>query len=699
MIAGSSLSSSERQRLPDPDRVTDAAIIGFASWTVLSHAVTIAGGSLDDLLLAAALSVLTAAIGRPFLGRITGTTAAVEPDCPSAQAPDGASASIRTGRWLGLAAAAGFAIWVSAIAGIPRSVLWASATGVLVGGAGGAILQPAPTPPAAVEPRRGLIWGLALVLALVTLCANRPDWDDALYVNMAASAADHPDAPLLADDYMHGVDSLPIALPTYRVHSLETLAGALSRVTDVPAIAWFHLVFASFGAVLVVFAIGRVARLLAPGRWLWVTLATLAVLLLIGDVHAWYSNFAFVRLHQGKGIFVTALAPLILAYGIELARQPSRATWIRLAAVQVAAVGLTASALWIAPTVAVLAVIASSRPDRRSLTTIGAAVLSATYPIALAGGLWLGMTSPQNPLGRAIAGRLPVDRPAAAESEEPAETTREELDVRADEVAKGVDVVVGDGPLRLAVLALLLWGWWLSPEVAARRVHLVMASFFGAVLINPMLVPLLVRTVTGEPTFWRVCWVVPVPLLAGLFLTSPVARFEDRKGKLLAVALSIAVLGLVPSRPVFCVPLAAELGPPGLKVPPAYEVARALVELVPPDTPVVTPMTVSPWVVTFHHGPHPVVVRPHYFQVVSAVLGEKEARRRFSAFRAVSWPRTYEPRNRGLYEVLDSMPVTGVVVTIGAGNPEAVENALQDRGFVNRWEDDSYRVWVRTPTG
>ena len=61
------------------------------------------------------------------------------------------------------------------------------------------------------------------------------------------------------------------------------------------------------------------------------------------------------RLHQGKAVLVTLLVPLVAAYGIELARRPSLASGLRLAAAQIAAVGASATGLWLAPAVAGLA--------------------------------------------------------------------------------------------------------------------------------------------------------------------------------------------------------------------------------------------------------------------------------------------------------------------------------------------------------
>ena len=62
---------------------------------------------------------------------------------------------------------------------------------------------------------------LALVAVAVTLVAHRPDEDDAFYLNVAVSAIDFPEAPLLHYDGMHGEVGLPILETHYRAQSYE----------------------------------------------------------------------------------------------------------------------------------------------------------------------------------------------------------------------------------------------------------------------------------------------------------------------------------------------------------------------------------------------------------------------------------------------------------------------------------------------
>ncbi len=680
-------------RLLRPDRLTDALCAGFAAWTVLCNIVVMAGGSLDDLLLAFAAAALSAAIGFAVHRHTRSANGDLLTDSiVSEQEEEAMPAPVRTRRWLAWTAAAGLAVWIGAVIGLSTGTLWALSTTVVVVGASLVLVQPTAPGTVSATPQFSIVWALALICAVVTLCANRPDMDDALYINMAASAADHPDAPLLARDHLHGLDDVPMVLPTYRAHSLEPLAGGMARLTGLPAVFWLHLVFAPVAAMLAVFVIARLARLVAPGRWLATTAATVAILLVVGDTHAWYSNLAFVRLHQGKGIFLTVMVPLILAYGIEAVRHPSRKNWLRLAGVQVVAIGVTATALWLAPALAVTGVLLSIRPDRKGLRNIGIAVITTFYALTLAMGFWHTYYRPNSVLSRVFSGRsASVRTPGAVPEKVHRETI--EANVR---IAETVSKVVGDGRLRLAVFGLLLWGWWLSPETMVRRLNLVCTAVFAVVFLNPYLVPLVATSVTGEWTFWRVSWILPVPLLAGLALTSPVVRLPGWRGPAAAAGLTALVLTFIPSARVFGSADGARIGAPSLKVPAEYEVARALVELVPEGSMVVAPIEVAPWVATFHHPPYPVVVRLQYVHMVEAALGPKATNRRVKAVLAVTKPHARGRPLFNLFKLVDTSPVVGVVVASDSDPTSRLERGLQKRGFSREWSGPGYQIWIRS---
>ena len=228
---------------------------------------------------------------------------------------------------------------------------------------------------------------MCLGCVALTLVAHRPDADDPFYLNFAVHAVDHPEAPLIAYDTLHGFPELPLSLPVYKVHSIELLEAAVSYLTGLRVLDVAHLLFPVLAALWVVLAYARLSRLLSPTRWIWVLGGALAFLFCIGSPHQSYGNFAFVRLHQGKAVLLSALLPLVIAYGLEFALAPSRRRWLRLAASQIAAVGLSASALWSAPTVAALALASAAPWGRRGARVVLLGLTASAYPLAVAAGL------------------------------------------------------------------------------------------------------------------------------------------------------------------------------------------------------------------------------------------------------------------------------------------------------------------------
>ncbi|MEO2005776.1 MAG: DUF6077 domain-containing protein, partial [Candidatus Poribacteria bacterium] len=342
------MATPAKETLPLSERIVLGVCAGFALWTLCTNTVVAAGGTLTTLIGLFALA-----------GTVTGIIAFRYRDRGHPKTPDVPEPTTREplGRTqqVALATAFGGAAVVSSFLG--PIALWALLVVALAVAAWlwvwpetSAVTQPASHP--ALE--LGL-FALGFACALYALLIHRPDADDAFYINLAVAAVDHPDLPLLARDTLHGRFDLPIHLAVYRLHSYELLNGAVSWLTGFPAIRVFHWGAASVGAFLVPLAFAALFRRLTPKHWLWATFALVIVLAAPGETHRWYGNFAFVRIWQGKGIFLFVFLPLIWLAGIRFALQPNPRRWLALAAAQIAALGCSSTALWAAPVAALIA--------------------------------------------------------------------------------------------------------------------------------------------------------------------------------------------------------------------------------------------------------------------------------------------------------------------------------------------------------
>lgn len=675
------------------DGLCNLACFAFAAWTLLCHLTVFLGGSLLQLLSAATVVAVLVGAARLLPHR--------ERNTPEEPAPAPPVPGRRTPPWVTVAGVAlGGGLALALVMGVDPIRLWLPATAYLVVATLASLRRPPePTEPAPSRASAVGLWSLAVAAVLLTAGLCRPDADDALYVSMAVAAADAPAAPLLAGDPLHGVPGVRLDFPTYRLHALEPLAGAASHLTGVEAIVWLHLVVPPLAALVGVLAVGRVARRVAPTRWPWVTAAVVALLVGVGQPHGWHGNFAFVRLHQGKGILVTVALTLLLAYSLELARSPGRRTWLRLAAAATAAVGLNASALWLTPAVVLPAVLAAVPLDRRGARAAALTGLALAYPLLLGAGFSLALRSTAQPLRPYLLGLpiLPSLDSMRSQAEPPPAVAAHPRAVP-PRLAHLVDRVFLDARFAIPCAIVLLCGWWLSPETLARRLHLVFAALAATALFNPHLVDWLAANVVGPHTAWRLAWVVPLPLLLALALTAPAARWPGAVGTGAGILLVGGFVALTSAYPVWSPANETTFRPLHLKTPPEREVARALGAAVRPSAVVVAPLDVSPWLTTFHHHPHPLVVRNQYLQPLRERLGAEEVNARRDLAWLVSQPELRPAHLERLLRGLDRFAVEGVCFPSPVAHRSALDAGLTELGFRrSRGVVGGCEIWARTP--
>ncbi len=650
-------------------RLLDGSVVLFGVWTSWCWTLQALGASFDTLVSLAWVPLLAAAAVLRWLP-------APNSACSGAAAPQGAVAKLEAEalqpRALAVAAAAsGLVMVVAGAAGKGAyPVYWVLAVGVLVAAgvrarrdgpdnaaAADGARAPAAAPTAvsalpatltsaAPHDRGGgaalvALFALCVLAAGVTLAAHRPDADDSFYLNLVVTALDRPAEPLLAYDGLYGERGLPPFETWYRLKSYEPLVATLSRLGGVDPKALYYLVFPALFAVLCVLAHWSALRRLGgrPGAVAGAAAVVLA-LLAWGDVHQAYGNFAFVRMFQGKAVAVVVAVPAALSYAAGFCRTPGARTWMLLALVQVAAVGISGSAVVAVPTTALLLVAAWSAAERRPALVLWAG--AAALPVA--------------GFAAATVARMPLAQRLAISwadvTQLPALST------------SGLSAVLGTGPrARFALFALLL-----APLVAApgRRRRLAIAYVLALLLavMNPWTPALAGRFV--QRFLWRIFWAVPFPLLIGLCVQrlatlrrraaapqAPVPRAAWPRspgwpgwlpGAAAAAGFSV-IFACLPGTWTLSPRDGTRLGLPAPKVPPEHELAATLVALSRPTDLVLAPYDLAEWVTTFRRHPRLIGVRPEYY---GAVAGEGprgiDERRRLEAL--VGGPATSQPPPR-----------------------------------------------------
>lgn len=370
-----------------------------------------------------------------------------------------------------------------------------------------------------------VILGSCLVAALLTLFANRSDLDDAFYVAVAAFAHAHPRDPLLASDPMFGRDSFPLIFPSYQFSSYELLGAAIAWLLKIPAMDVIYRLLAPLAAMAAVASIFFCSKQIYPRRWIVTGIIAITLLLVLGEGHRSVGNFGFVRIFQGKAIFLSAIVPLI--YALSFRYQSLEGTsrdLLLLVYTQLAAIGLSNFAPLAAPMAGLTAALAAHPIDNRQRA--GKFLkLAASCTVALPYLAW-------------IAWRSHDAMVFANDSRESA-------------AAAWLEVF---GPTQQFLIAsILMLGPLLTHDRILRWRLSVPCIALMSVLLNPWFSSFIARYVTTPPVYWRVTWIFPLTVLlaAGIMVINErIWRAKSVRDISLAIVtgIGIATLGVMSLR-------------------------------------------------------------------------------------------------------------------------------------------------------
>lgn len=606
-------------KLPDPNHfsICDHFVLGFALWTIVSNLTALTGGSLSHLIFFFFLSVCLLLLSRFWLKK------------------------------------------------------------------GPILHSSSKTPRDKKNPsqfkHRCLFWTMTVLAICLTLIAHRPDADDTFYVNLAVAAADAPSTPILQTDTMHSLSGASILLPVYKTHSIEMLTGAISFLTRIPAIYVFHIFFAGLAAMFTIFAYGKLFRIIAPEHWSWGVFTVFLFLCANGDVHRTYGNFSFVRLHQGKGMFVSIMIPLLITYGLQFARHPTLKYWILLSSAQITSIGMTSTALWVAPLIAVLAVLSGipAMNVQDQVKRILAGFSTSLYVIGL--GLYIRLNYHIN-LDYHIPGVIFTENVAPFRL-----------------LTYSIKYAFGYEYFAMASGLITLTTWVFCQNRLARRLCLIFPLCVILIFMNPFLIGFLANNLTSSLVYWRFFWILPLPTIIGIafltLLSSTKLRLSSLERYAVYLLLLVIFFGFLPDRYIFSETNRTRIGFPGLKVPDQYRIARTLNDVLRDRVNVLVPQTVSVWLTTFHNHPFPLLSRTQYY----SFLYPEESREAILALKLYIMG-SKKPENASIFfrDGLQRYQVKGVCFALS--NPWAAEirNILNDLKFekFKNFPPLPYEIWI-----
>ena len=511
------------------------------------------------------------------------------------------------------------------------------------------------------------------IAAIITLLINRPDIDDAYFLNAAIATLRNPDLPLLSFDGMHGDPNIPIQQSDHRPQTYMLLVSFLATWTDLsPRTLYYVLLPPLWGALVPLSYFVVIKRLCAQSAWLALPIAML-ILSAWGESHQVFGNFAFVRLFQAKSIFVALLCPLLVHYTLEFMETPFWRTWCKLLLVQVVSVGMSTTAAVVAPLAVIMALFASSGVAKQRVIP----ALSGAGTLLYCGLILLWVLSER------------VVNPGVAD--------------QADMLT--IYHVIGSGARGSIALLLFL----LLPLIMLRQNHpyrfWMWRYVFVAVifLFNGLTTELAGRLVSGVFS-WRLFWAVPLPLFLGVgfglaaeaFYRQPDKRAKIKTVWIAAIASVLAVFlfagqwSFSPSNQVF-------FDGPGPKVNPyTKDAAKIVLQQATRNDLVLAPEAVASVLTGYEDHPRLLYVRPHYTRHLQWYFGEPEVKKRLRlgllADHGCASPGEYE----WLVRELQSREVKVVVLFDNKSVADCVDISswLKPIGYT-KMETSFYQIWIR----
>ena len=289
------------------DRLCDGMVFSLAGWTLVCNAVVLFGGGLQTLVIVGSgVAASVAALWFGLRRRARKVDVASLPNSGAEFAGPSPPSDLGIGVRAG-GVVASLLIVAAAVAGLDYRVVWGLSVLVLAIALSRVWRVAQPNAPERRPNWERATWLLAALGSAFPLFVHRWSLDDIYYVNVAVAAVDAPGRALLRFDTLHGIAGLQTMFPIYKINSFELLAAAVSYGSPLSAIQAMHWFLPALFGGFVVLAYARLLRLLTPRVWLASLLVVLAVFLVVAERNAFYSNLAFVRLHQGKCVFLSVL--------------------------------------------------------------------------------------------------------------------------------------------------------------------------------------------------------------------------------------------------------------------------------------------------------------------------------------------------------------------------------------------------------
>jgi hypothetical protein len=538
-----------------------------------------------------------------------------------------------------------------------------------------------------VRKLKGREWAVVLCFSVaavvLTLAVSRSDLDDAFYVAVAAFASGNPSEPLLAFDPMHGERTLPLGFPSYRFASFELLAGAIAYLLGIPAMDIMYKALPPLWAVTSVFCTFLLAQELMPKRWLLLGAIALLLVVILGETHRAPANFVFVRMFQGKAVYLSVVVPAIFYLTARyFSARGTLADLFLLGCTQITGIGMTGFGMLAAPMAGVGALISNAciLERGRRIKLWGVLVtLASPIPYLIAAGIF----------PEVLRSFIAV-----------AFNWVWGLSLPPSEAAFQVWKSVFGASQQYLVAILLLAGPVLAQDAVIRRRLAIPPLLLFAIYLNPWLADFI--CIYAPDLYWRVVWTFPVLVFLSASVCVIIDWLAQTQGQRFSPAiLAATVVGLIVLSLPFHTLRSQNSGLQwdfaGRKIPiNDYLVAEKAIHVNGKKGRLLAPDEISGVISRFEEHPKLVSVRGMYLDSRAEAFGREEYLERSALHRFVSG--SPEKDTEISSRALNSLKVATIVMAQKNENEDIIRFLLSE-DYRRVVMTNNYSIWSRCVSG
>lgn len=478
------------------DFASDWALLAFAAWTLIAY-----GGMVTEAKVSLLVPIWLATAVLLGFGLVVLSRGRPTPAPPRRIGVPGLG--FLTGRYrrpllmASVAAGAGSALLAAATQRAPWSLVWVAA--VIAVALAVAMVWTSPERPMELgsQPRWAEHAFAALVglgFAAMSLFINRPNADDAFYVNRATATAQLNRIPV-RDVLFTDERVAPTSAAGLPVDTFSALQGALGRFFGIHGASFAYYVTPPLMTFLATWALWRLLRAWAPRN--------LVLCFALGCVYWVFSaqssltagSYFLSRMWQGKVIFVAWLVLIVYTYLTRWLARRDALTAVLLLAAGLSSIGMTGSAAFVAPLL--FATAALPLVVRREWRGLPVLIAASAIPFLI---------------GFVATRKYPLADQLGGVINDPSWYFHEVVGV-------GLVGVVG---------AIGVWSApWLARSGPAARLTGGIAAVSLVVLI-PGLLPALSEAIDLGRALRRMLWIIPLPAVVGLLGALPLALLLRR---------------------------------------------------------------------------------------------------------------------------------------------------------------------------